>query len=145
MSNDEKASAEAYGFWFGKPVAIQLREPYIMCADSGAAEVSVTDQDGNEQKRLYGKPQVIIQQVSDGQRRQSQPIVMKVLEGEMQPDPAHPGKLVVEMQPEINMEGVANPQLVIGLDPSNIDFITQIPEHQEQSKIVSPPTKKVIV
>lgn len=126
---------EKWAFWFYKPVAVQFKQPYVICGDVGPREVTTVDSEGAEKVCTYGTPALVM----GGTGQQRGPMGVPVATGELYPDPQHPERLIMEVDfASANVPAEQLPKVIIAVDPNNIEFITVIPEHKPPSKLVTP-------
>lgn len=111
-------TTHALAAWFGLPVCLQLRNPYLVPKNSGSIEVEMSE--GN--KRVYGLP-LIYSDPQDPSKIDNS--IMVAMSGELQPD----GDRVMLYAHMAAVSGLGSGYRIrISIDPRDIAFITVITE-----------------
>lgn len=118
-----------WAFWFAKPVMVQLREPLALFTDGGPVEVHGVTPDGKDVTTTYGGPQGL-----PGADKQGPPAALQI-NGELQPDPAHPDRLILSAELTINDQKF---RFLTSIDPATISYVSVIPTHTPKSTVIAP-------
>jgi hypothetical protein len=145
--SEEETTRHRFEAWFGLPVCVQLRTPYVVPRDEGSVEIEVQgDSTDKIETRSYGTPFVRADQSEPGK---TENVILVAVTGQLFPD-GDGVMLVADMKetgpharldatpPTLGQE-TRSYKIRVALDPRDIAYITVISEPlAEPSAILAP-------